>query len=335
MEMTEGKIKWVFFLFSFSMFTFCLGWWLHTCESLCSKECFLGSPDNSFTTAQDFQFNTHDTIPAATSGATEDSSDSVSPATDPFNSTLPTIFMITPTYARATQKADLTRLCQTLMHVRNLHWIIIEDSDSETPLVTRFLKRCRVKSSQLNRKTSSKLQPPKVSAKGHKNRGAEQRNVGLDWLRENYKPGDVTGVVYFGDDDNTYDIQLFEEMRYTNKVSIWPVGLAGGLKAEGPICENGRVKKWHVGWSPGRKFPVDMAAFAVNLDIILTNSKARLNPFGPGGHLEPEFLSAITTVPELEAKADDCTKVYVWHTQTGRPSLRYEDKIPTLIETKK
>lgn len=54
-------------------------------------------------------------------------------------------------------------------------------------------------------------------------------------------------------------------------------------------------------------------AFAVNLDIILTNDKARLNPFGPGGYLEPEFLSTITTVPELEAKADNCTKV---HTHT-------------------
>ena len=120
--------------------------------------------------------------------------------------------MITPTYARPTQKADLTRLCQTLMHVRNLHWIIVEDSDSKTPLVTRFLKRCRVKSSQLNRRTPAKSLPPKGSHNKTKNRGARQRNVALDWLRETYKPGEVMGVVYFGDDDNTYDIQLFEEV---------------------------------------------------------------------------------------------------------------------------
>ena len=48
-------------------------------------------------------------------------------------------------------------------------------------------------------------------------------------------------------------------MRYTKKVSVWPVGFAGGLLAEGPICENGKVINWHVGWSPERKFPVDMA----------------------------------------------------------------------------
>ena len=49
--------------------------------------------------------------------------------------------MITPTYARPTQKADMTRLCYTLMHVSNLHWIVIEDSLEETPLVTGILTR--------------------------------------------------------------------------------------------------------------------------------------------------------------------------------------------------
>ena len=47
------------------------------------------------------------------------------------------IYMITPTYPRHTQKADLTRLSYTLAHVPNLHWIIIEDHDSKTDLVTK------------------------------------------------------------------------------------------------------------------------------------------------------------------------------------------------------
>lgn len=50
-------------------------------------------------------------------------------------------------------------------------------------------------------------------------------------------------------------------------------------------------------------------AFAINLDVILTNPQARLNPFVQLGHLETELLSRITTVEELEAKANDCTKV--------------------------
>ena len=49
----------------------------------------------------------------------------------------PTIYLITPTYARHTQKADLTRLLYTLMHVKKLHWVLVEDSDSKTDLITR------------------------------------------------------------------------------------------------------------------------------------------------------------------------------------------------------
>ena len=56
---------------------------------------------------------------------------------------LPWIYMITPTYARWTQKADLTRLAQTLMHVPRLHWIVVEDSEHKTELVTEFLRRKR------------------------------------------------------------------------------------------------------------------------------------------------------------------------------------------------
>ena len=50
----------------------------------------------------------------------------------------------------------------------------------------------------------------------HKNRGVEQRNAGLQWLRDRAADemleGWEGGVVYFGDDDNTYDIQIFEEV---------------------------------------------------------------------------------------------------------------------------
>lgn len=43
--------------------------------------------------------------------------------------TQPTVYVITPTHTRGAQKADLTRLAQTLMLVRNLHWILVEDAD--------------------------------------------------------------------------------------------------------------------------------------------------------------------------------------------------------------
>ena len=69
---------------------------------------------------------------------------------------LPPIYMITPTYARWTQKADLTRLSQTLMHVPNLHWIVVEDAEEKTKLVTDFLFRRKrdLRSTHLNVRTA-------------------------------------------------------------------------------------------------------------------------------------------------------------------------------------
>ena len=48
----------------------------------------------------------------------------------------------------------------------------------------------------------------------------------------------------FGVHTYTVDVYLVcgvFQMRWTKKVSVWPVGLSGGLKFEGPLCENGCV----------------------------------------------------------------------------------------------
>ena len=39
----------------------------------------------------------------------------------------------------------------------------------------------------------------------------EQRNTGLKWLRE--QQTDCSGVVYFADDDNKFDLRVFAEVR--------------------------------------------------------------------------------------------------------------------------
>lgn len=44
--------------------------------------------------------------------------------------------------------------------------------------------------------------------KGAKPRGVSNRNRGLQWIRANA----TSGVFYFADDDNTYDIALFDEV---------------------------------------------------------------------------------------------------------------------------
>lgn len=45
-------------------------------------------------------------------------------------------------------------------------------------------------------------------SRGAKPKGVANRNRGLKWIRQNA----VEGVVYFADDDNTYDVRLFNEV---------------------------------------------------------------------------------------------------------------------------
>ena len=125
---------------------------------------------------------------------------------------LPTIYAITPTYARAVQKAELTRLKHTFLHVRNFHWIVVEDSSEKTNLVKKFLKKSGLSYTHLNvlTPTEFKLQPKDPN--WYKPRGVLQRNVALRWLRENVDPSQDKGVVYFADDDNTYDLEIFEQV---------------------------------------------------------------------------------------------------------------------------
>jgi len=64
---------------------------------------------------------------------------------------LPTIYIITPTYTRPVQKAELTRLQNTLKHVLSLHWILVEDAETrclcallDSHLVFLFLQYSRL-----------------------------------------------------------------------------------------------------------------------------------------------------------------------------------------------
>ena len=48
-------------------------------------------------------------------------------------------------------------------------------------------------------------------------------------------------------------------MRKTKKVSVWLVGISGGLRFEGPVCHDGRVTGWYTMWGFERAFQIDMA----------------------------------------------------------------------------
>ena len=54
---------------------------------------------------------------------------------------LPPIYVITPTYSRPSQRAELTRVAQALSGVENVVWIVVEDSQDKTLRVTEFLSK--------------------------------------------------------------------------------------------------------------------------------------------------------------------------------------------------
>lgn len=66
-------------------------------------------------------------------------------------------------------------------------------------------------------------------------RGVSNRRAALQWVQEN---GEDSGVLYFLDDDNAIDIRLFNEMRSTKTVSMWPVGLIGDYTVSSPVVKN-------------------------------------------------------------------------------------------------
>lgn len=246
----------------------------------------------------------------------------------------PMIYAITPTFARPVQKAELTRLLQTFLHIPNFHWIVVEDAGKKTKLVARLLEDSGLLYTHLAAVTPPNYKLGRNDPNWKKPRGVEQRNAALQWLRENRRPTDK-GIVFFADDDNTYSIKLFHEvitltiaigpvtkslhnlcvfqMEKIQKVGVWPVGLVGGLMVEKPICDNAtnKVIGFNAAWKPERPFPLDMAGFAINLRLLLEHKNADFSYDVQGGYQESEILSEIVSRDELEPLADCCTKVFI------------------------
>ncbi|EYC18859.1 hypothetical protein Y032_0026g1409 [Ancylostoma ceylanicum] len=238
----------------------------------------------------------------------------------------PMIYFVTPTSFRPAQKADLTRLSYALSHVPNLHWIVIEDASTASDSVARILKRSQLPHTHLCVKTPANMKMKHSDPSWYLPRGVPQRNAALAWIRTQLSRA-KTGAVYFGDDDNTYDLRLFDEIRSIDAVGIWPVGIVGGLVAEKPLlAENGTVVGFNAVWKPERPFPIDMAAFAVNLTLVTANREASFSYDVPRGYQESHFLTGLgLSRADLEPKAMNCTRVYVWHTRTEKSKLSKAD----------
>ncbi|XP_074654767.1 galactosylgalactosylxylosylprotein 3-beta-glucuronosyltransferase I-like [Tubulanus polymorphus] len=237
---------------------------------------------------------------------------------------MPLLYIITPTHTRPEQKAELTRLSQTLLHVPRLHWIVVEDNDKKTKLVENFVANCGLTFTHLAVKTPPDFKMKTTDPNWLKPRGVLQRNLALKWVRNTLKFSHESSVLYFADDDNTYDLRIFKEMRSTSKVSVWPVGIVGGLLFERPLVEDGKVVAWYTYWKPQRPFAMDMAGFAVNTKLLMKYPHAEFSLKVPRGYQESVLLKQLVRLEELEPKADNCSKILVWHTRTEKPSLKNE-----------
>ena len=124
-------------------------------------------------------------------------------------------------------------------------------------------------------------------------------------------------MVYFADDDNTYDLRLFDELRKTKAVSVFPVGFVGSKGSPGitsPIVKNGKVIGFSDDWFASRIFPVDMAGFAATVDFLMARNASM--PFW-AGYEEDVFIQSLgVDLGELEPLANSCSEVLVWHTKT-------------------
>ena len=127
----------------------------------------------------------------------------ISPATTTTEQVLdiPYLFAITPTYRRQVQKSQLVRLKQTFLHVKNFHWIIVEDANKTSDLVTKLFQDTTMKYTILATTHAWNKSEDKVWA---------SRNAGLNYILGLDK--DTRGVVFFADDDYTYDLDIFEQV---------------------------------------------------------------------------------------------------------------------------
>lgn len=126
------------------------------------------------------------------------------------------------------------RLSQTLNHIQSLYWILIEDGNNTVAAVERIVTRARINHTYIAARTVTGF--PSLYSMfqcSHLDifagRGWWQRAVGLNLLRVAYQQKtimlDDDAVVYFADDDNTYDVRLFDDyIRNVDWVGVWAVG---------------------------------------------------------------------------------------------------------------
>jgi hypothetical protein len=125
------------------------------------------------------------------------------------------------------------------MHLDNLHWILVEDGPRRVESVERILERSKIAHTYLVNGTEP----------GYPGRGWPQRNYALDYIRQEYANHRGDAVIYFADDDNSYDLRLFHDfLPKVRTIGLWAVGQLIGegnsLEEKQFVILNVLVKVW-------------------------------------------------------------------------------------------
>ncbi|XP_075247279.1 galactosylgalactosylxylosylprotein 3-beta-glucuronosyltransferase 3-like isoform X2 [Convolutriloba macropyga] len=236
------------------------------------------------------------------------------------------LIVITPTYKRSTQVPDLMRVKQTLQLVPNCDWVVIEDATDTNPLVHSYLKDF---SSGYLFYSAAKTDPKYSSL-----RGRSQRNLGLETVRNLYESAEKSinsktksalekkrvnpyrrAVVYFADDDNTFDSTFLHLLKGTKTISVFNVGNVANARFEGPIVENNTVVGFQTSWYANRKYAIDMAGFAINIGFLADHNFPSFEVVQPG-YQEPLFLAQFNiSAPQMEYIHGELG-IHVWHTKS-------------------
>ena len=224
------------------------------------------------------------------------------------------LIIITCTYKRSTRNSYIIQLIEHLKNLEDYTWIVVEDAESIDEKLQKILPDNTI-----------------YFAFGRTNDGGnKQRNAALEYIQDSQ----LSGIIYNADDDNLYDPELFEEIRKTKRLSVFPVAGWGRhiSDPERPILnQDGEFLHWNSTWR--RKYAVDMGGFAFHSDLLKDLEKPLWKHMGHGGG-ESEFIdSIIGSISEVEFLCDKCTKSLVEH--NGLCSIHHPDiKINIDIQNK-
>ena len=95
---------------------------------------------------------------------------------------------------------------------------------------------------------------------------------------------------------------------------MFPVGLILKFGVSSPIVRDGKVVGFYDAFQAGRQFAMDMAGFAVSVALFRSRPQATFP--AKVSFLEEGFLRSLEVeLGDLEARAEQCTRVWVWHTR--------------------